>query len=254
MTGTAASAVSVGQTDVDNVDLACGPAECLVAWTSGGTVWVRLVDSSGAPMAAPASVTGAVDAPRVAWDGVEFVLTSVDSSVNAVRWISVNGSMSAPQSSLANDAGVGNGVTTYALASNGARVNLVVESTGGHVYGLRVTNDLAPPPDAGGAAGTDGGLVGAADAAAADAEAGAGVRGDASSDGKAGSSSSGSSSADGSEGPSPPESSKSGCGCVAAGSDRSFSSIAAAAAFAALLGMGRTRRSRRARAPGSRLR
>ena len=258
-TVTAPAAVSVGQTDVDNVDLACGPTTCLVAWTSGGMVWVRRVDPNGSPLASPASVAGALAAPRVAWDGVEFVLTSLDSSANTARWIAVDGSMTAPKSSLATDAGVANGVSNYALASNGAGVDLVVESVAGHVYGLRVTNDLAPPPDGGPIVGPDANGGGVADAAIADAaaaegsaagvEAGSGAvddassTGDAPSAGDASSSSAGSSSGNGSSS-APPESGKSGCGCAAAGSRPPLSSIAAAA-FALLLGARRrTARSR----------
>jgi hypothetical protein len=230
----APASVSVGQTDVDQVDVACGPSVCVVVWTSGGQVWTRRYDASGTPLAMPAPVPGAQDMPRIAWDGAAFELVSHDSGVYRARSMAADGSFSSAAQQLFTDGDAGAGSIAYALASNAAGESAVVEaiSTGTTVYGVLFTDEGMPLPDGG-----------PADAAAVDA-AGGGVEGGpkGSPDGSSASSPEGSTASDASRqdgaapgpgvaqegGPSEPgngpngaagaaPSSASGCGCVLAG-------------------------------------
>jgi hypothetical protein len=248
----APTAVSTGQTDDDDVHLACAPAECLVAWTSDQEVWIQRVDPMGALIGTAAVVQGAQAAPRLAWDGTAFVITALDdAAVTEAHWIALDESLEDTSASLASDAGVGNGGSNYALASNGAGTNLVVESTGGKVYAMRLTNDLAPPPDAGGGLASDAGPGVIADATASSVEAGE-APGDGAALGPAGDASSGSASGAGASGGAGATAGAaasenrggSGCGCTATGNAAPCSWMAGAVSVA-LLGM--RRRGRRAR-------
>jgi hypothetical protein len=223
----APESVSVGQTDVDSVDVACAPSICMVAWTSGGHVWTRRYDASGAPLAMPAVVMGAQDGPRIAWDGTAFVLVSHDSGVYQARAIATDGSASGPPQALFTDADAGGGSIAYALASNATGESVVAEATsnGTTVYGILFTGDgVALPLDGGPPNGADG--AGTPDAAnAGDGErpdvsmAGQGAAPDASAnsggeqDGAAAHGSNGS--GGGAAGDAP--GSSSGCGCLVAG-------------------------------------
>ena len=149
-----AQTVSMGQNDVDQVDIACGGGTCLVAWTSGAGVWIRRYDSSGLSPAMPSAVPGASDSPRVTWDGAVFQLVTHDSGAFVARTVAPDGTIGSARTELFSQGDAGASIS-FSLTSNAAGINYVAESTEGDTttYGVRFTDDSAIAA-AGGAGGS----------------------------------------------------------------------------------------------------
>jgi MYXO-CTERM domain-containing protein len=147
------TSISVNQSDVDGTDIACGPQSCLAVWTSGQRVFLRSLAPSGSPLTDPSPLSGAAGSPRVAWNGTEFVVTSLDGGIYNARFVKSDGSLSAGPVAIfgRGDAGSSSTPTSYALGSNGAGIAFAAENPApaNTLFGAWFTDDGAPPPEGG---------------------------------------------------------------------------------------------------------
>ena len=161
------ASVTGGATAVTEQHVACGAGACVFVWNAGG-LSTRAFDAQGNALGAavPIAGTSGFHAPRLAWDGTEYVLVAEVTEVGphdvVAQWLDPKGTPLGTGFTTVAAADVSS-IAPLGIAADGARhafVTFTEFSTQGAVS-FTIAPTPPPDPDAGPDAGTDAGDAGA---------------------------------------------------------------------------------------------